>query len=77
MQCECQNFSLLKVLGGRRHWHQKQRCVIELHKQVQVSLMNVTVVLLVMTDISLQSSDLLHVKTTKLTKGLSYMILNK
>lgn len=35
--------------GGRRHWHQKQRCVIELHRKVQVSQKNVTVVLLVMT----------------------------
>lgn len=48
--------------------------MIELHKKVQVSQVNViTVVLLVMTVISLQSSDLLHVRTTKLTKGLSYI----
>jgi len=51
--------------------------VIELRKKVQASQKNVAVVLLVMTDTSLQSSHLLCVKTTKLTKGPTYMILSK
>lgn len=51
--------------------------MIELHKKVQASQINITVVLLVMTDVSLQSSDHLHMKTTKLTEELSYMFLNK
>lgn len=76
MQRECQDISVLEVLGGRRGWHRRQRCAIEPRKEVGASQMNVTVDLLAVTDTSLQSSDL-HMETTKLTKGLSYMVLNK
>lgn len=51
-------------LRCRRLWHQKQRCVIELRK-VLTSQRNATVVLLVMADTSLQTSDPLHLKTAK------------